>query len=481
MYRRNSQDWKKHIDFILLDALCQQIAFVLACWLRNGFIPFSVPAYRALGVVLLLLDLVVAVAFNSMHNVRKRRYFEEGIQTLKHNLIVFGIAMIFVFAMQSGVAYSRIVIFLTFLFHGLIGYILRLIWKIVLNKKGVGSRTKSTLLVVLEADRAEETLQKLLNSHMDEYQIVGVVEKEASGRTDWLGIPVVTSLDSAAEYISREWIDAVYIDCRSTDPQISQLLADCREMGVPTMYHVRSIGQEGMKQFMEKVGGTTVITTTLNYSSTSQLFAKRCLDILGGVVGSLIALIIIAVVGPMIKKQSPGPILYTQERIGQNGKHFRIIKIRSMYPDADARKKELMEQNRIADGRMFKLDFDPRVIGNEILPDGSVKTGIGEFIRKTSLDEFPQFFNVLAGQMSLVGTRPPTVDEWETYKYHHRARLACKPGITGMWQVSGRSEITDFEEVVRLDTYYITHWGLRLDLNILLKTVGVVLKGRGAM
>ena len=212
-----------------------------------------------------------------------------------------------------------------------------------------------------------------------------------------------------------------------------------------------------------------------------QLFLKRTIDIIGGLVGSLFALIIITIVGPKIKKASPGPILYKSERIGQNGKRFQMIKIRSMYLDADARKASLMAQNRVKDGMMFKLDFDPRIIGNEELPDGTRKTGIGEFIRKTSLDEFPQFFNVLMGDMSLVGTRPPTPDEWDKYELHHRARLATKPGITGMWQVSGRSEITDFEEVVRLDTSYIQNWSLGLDIKILLKTVINVIKGKGAM
>jgi len=141
----------------------------------------------------------------------------------------------------------------------------------------------------------------------------------------------------------------------------------------------------------------------------------------------------------------------------------------------------LLSQNRVSDGRMFKLEWDPRVIGNRQLPDGTRKTGIGEFIRKTSLDEFPQFFNVLKGDMSLVGTRPPTVDEWEQYELHHRARLSTKPGITGMWQVSGRSEITDFDEVTRLDTEYIANWDIGLDIKILLKTISVVLKHKGAM
>ena len=149
--------------------------------------------------------------------------------------------------------------------------------------------------------------------------------------------------------------------------------------------------------------------------------------------------------------------------------------------DAEARKAELMKENRLGDGKMFKLDFDPRVIGNRILPDGTKKTGIGDFIRRTSLDEFPQFFNVLKGDMSLVGTRPPLISETNLCEPHHKARLAIKPGITGMWQVSGRSDITDFEEVVNLDKEYINNWNIGLDIKILIRTVFLVVKGEGAM
>ena len=149
--------------------------------------------------------------------------------------------------------------------------------------------------------------------------------------------------------------------------------------------------------------------------------------------------------------------------------------------DAEARKQELMSQNQMGDGRMFKMDFDPRVIGNKVLPDGTRKTGIGHFIRESSIDEFPQFFNVLKGDMSIVGTRPPLPGEVSQYELHHRARLAIKPGITGMWQVSGRSSITDFEEIVNLDTKYIREWSLWLDINILLRTVYAVLGKKGAV
>ena len=149
--------------------------------------------------------------------------------------------------------------------------------------------------------------------------------------------------------------------------------------------------------------------------------------------------------------------------------------------DAEERKKELMAQNKVSDGMLFKMDFDPRIIGNKILPDGTKKTGIGQFIRKTSIDELPQFWNILKGDMSLVGTRQPTLDEWKKYEPHHRARMSFRPGLTGLWQVSGRSNITDFEEVVKLDTQYINEWSVKNDLRIIFQTAISIMKKDGAM
>ena len=197
--------------------------------------------------------------------------------------------------------------------------------------------------------------------------------------------------------------------------------------------------------------------------------------------GCIFTGIITLFVGPAIYIASPGPIFFSQERVGKNGKKFKMYKFRSMYMDAEERKAELMKENKLGDGKMFKMDFDPRVIGNKVLPDGTHKTGVGDFIRRTSLDEFPQFFNVLKGDMSIVGTRPPLISETNLYEPRHKARLAIKPGITGMWQVSGRSDITDFEEVVRLDKEYIENWDIGLDIKILLKTVMVVAKKDGSV
>ena len=222
------------------------------------------------------------------------------------------------------------------------------------------------------------------------------------------------------------------------------------------------------------------MTNSLKIVSTKQILCKRIMDICGGIVGCILTGIIFIFIAPAIYIQSPGPIFFKQKRIGQNGKQFYMYKFRSMYMDAEERKKALMEQNKMSDGMMFKIDDDPRIIGSEKKDKNGNPAGIGNFIRRTSLDEFPQFFNVLKGDMSLVGTRPPTLDEWEKYDLHHRVRMSIKPGITGLWQISGRSDITDFEEVVRLDREYIQNWSIWLDLKILVKTVGVVLRHEGA-
>ena len=265
-------------------------------------------------------------------------------------------------------------------------------------------------------------------------------------------------------------------------PYPTELIRKLSETGVTIHLNLTKVTNiPGKKQFVEKVGVYTVLTTSINYASASQLALKRMMDIAGGLVGCILTGLIFLVVGPMIYIASPGPIFFSQKRVGKNGRKFKIYKFRSMYMDAEERKAELMDENKLGDGKMFKMDFDPCVIGNKVLPDGTHKTGIGDFIRRTSLDEFPQFFNVLKGDMSIVGTRPPLISETNLYELHHRVRLAIKPGITGMWQVSGRSDITDFEEVVRLDKEYISNWNIGLDIKILLKTVLVVFKRDGSM
>lgn len=195
---------------------------------------------------------------------------------------------------------------------------------------------------------------------------------------------------------------------------------------------------------------------------------KRGIDIVAGVVLLLIAVIVGLIIYPIVQSQSKGPLLFKQKRMGKNGQTFEFYKFRSMYLDAEELKKHLMDQNEVSSDYMFKLENDPRVFP------------FGQKIRDWSLDELPQAWNVLKGDMSLVGTRPPTQNEYEKYDWHHFQRLRMKPGITGMWQVSGRSNITDFEEVVALDMKYISDWSLLLEIQIVLKTLLVVIKREGS-
>lgn len=192
---------------------------------------------------------------------------------------------------------------------------------------------------------------------------------------------------------------------------------------------------------------------------------KRFIDIVGSIVGLLILSIVFLPIAIAIKLDSPGPIFYTQARCGLQGKPFKIRKFRSMVANADALKSKVKNE---AKGLIFKNENDPRV------------TRVGNFLRKTSLDELPQFWNVFKGEMSLVGTRPPTLDEVAQYKEHHWRRLDVKPGITGLWQVSGRSSVKDFEEVVTLDLNYQKNWHPLYDLYLILKTLEVVVLRKGA-
>lgn len=198
-----------------------------------------------------------------------------------------------------------------------------------------------------------------------------------------------------------------------------------------------------------------------------QLFLKRMLDIAGSLVGLTIAGAFFPFIALAIKLDSPGPLLFWQERVGENNRIFRCWKFRSMAVDAESRKKSLLDRNEMK-GPVFKIQDDPRI------------TRVGKFLRKTSMDELPQFWNVLKGEMSLVGTRPPTPDEVALYENWHRRRICIKPGITGLWQVSGRNRIDDFDEIVRLDLHYIDKWSLWLDVKILVKTIGVVLSRTGS-
>ena len=378
--------------------------------------------------------------------------------------------------------YSRIALFTMVVIYGVVTYIARLLWKRLLQHR-MKNGEEVSLVIVTSKKIAKDVVRNLKEKNYNMYKLTGIIVLDRDMYGSIIGgVPVVANADNAAEYLLQNWVDEVFFNVEKNVPYPKELIDRCSEMGLTVHMNLAQISDSTLgKQSIGRVGDYTVITSSINVMTMRQAFMKRTIDILAGIVGCIATVIIFIFVAPIIYIKSPGPIFFAQERIGQNGKPFKMYKFRSMYMDAEERKAELMKENKMSNNLMFKMDFDPRIIGNKILPDGKKKTGIGQFIRSTSLDEFPQFYNVLIGKMSLVGFRPCLKSEYEEYEYHHRARIAMKPGITGMWQVSGRSDITDFEEVVRLDTEYIRNWSMGLDLRIMLKTVSTVLHRDGSV
>ena len=484
MYKKKSTGWFKHKDFILLDLLSVFLALVAANFVRNGkfFNLYQDEIYRDAGIFIILIDLCMLILFEVYKGVLRRGYYQEFCTVLKQMFLLELCSGLYLFSADYDHVFSRIVLYLMGIFYSVITYLTRILWKKYLKTRMTENGSVS-LYIITTARRAAEVTSGIQKNNYNQYHISGIVlADENFSEREILGIPVVSDVKNAAEYICQQWVDEVLIDLDKDTPQQQELVKKLLEMGI--VVHLNLEGPQmmpGQKVFTEKVGKYEVLTMTVNYITDMQAILKRLMDIVGGLTGCICTGILCIFVAPAIYFSSPGPVFFSQIRIGQNGKPFKMYKFRSMYLDAEKRKSELLDQNKVKDGRMFKLDFDPRVIGNKILPDGTKKTGIGEFIRRTSIDEFSQFWNVLNGSMSLVGTRPILPDELSAYELHHRMRIAVKPGITGMWQISGRNDITDFEEVVRLDTKYITDWSLGLDIRILIRTVGVVLKRNGAM
>lgn len=506
MYERNQKSWTKHLDFMLLDAICLEVSFLLAYIFRFDLVNLKVMLtqdffdvqYKKIMLWILIFHVMIILLSNPYSGILKRSFQSECKRVFLHNLyMLLGLVMI-MFMEQSSVLYSRIVIFLfpSFSVFIMLGY--REAYKYILRRHINNSDKQDCVLLVAPRSEIDNILRQFYSERISTLKIVGIVlvnddsitgeegigaamrqaaaVSEASapgavrGEVIW-GIPVVGDENSLYEYARTNIVDEVLLYTHADD--FENITKTFISMGITVHICLDSL-IETHKTTLNQVNGIPVVTAYANLVSYKQMVVKRLIDICFGLVGSVAAIILTIFVAPMIWIADPGPVFFRQERVGRNGRTFKIWKFRTMCVNADAMKAELMDQNEIQTEGMFKMENDPRIIGI------NKKFSVGAFLRDTSIDEFPQFFNILGGSMSLVGTRPPTVDEYETYKLHHKGRLAIKPGLTGMWQVSGRSKITDFEKVVKLDKYYIEHFSLGLDFKIILRTIKVVLKREGA-
>lgn len=458
---------------VLIVDLCSLIVSMgLAFWLRYGIfygrfehgdqiwlLFFAVALY---GLMFVLMDF-------SRHFFR-RGMFDEIVSVVKSEVIFSAVLILALFVMHRSADLSRLVFGYQIVINTVVMYAARVIFKQYMVKVYRNSRHSNRLLVVTSSDQAENVLENLKEYNEWNRTIAGLVLTDTAQVSEINEIPVVAHSEDFLNYVIRNDVDEVFIidDKMMRTPLMDEWVRELEQMGIIVDVNIDAFDLSiSGKKTLNRVGKYAVVSFARNLFSTRQMIAKRALDIVGSLVGMVILGIATIFVAPAIKLDSPGPVFFGQTRVGKNGRKFTFYKFRSMYKDAEARKKELMASNEVK-GLMFKMEDDPRI------------TKVGKFIRKTSIDELPQFWNVLRGDMSLVGTRPPTVDEFEHYEAKHKCRLSMTPGLTGLWQISGRSDIKDFDEVVRLDMQYIDNWSILKDIKILILTVKVVLTGRGS-
>lgn len=469
MYLKWENSLRQIRYMLFFDLVCMAVSFCLAVIIRHGTLLSGQSIYPMTMLILLLTRFCIAYGSASGAEILKRGFYLEFMDVLKMNTIMMGGGLAFLFFTKQSTEYSRLVYFYFFLINLVITYLARIVLKRKFLLHFKRSPVSQKIMVITTSGRAQGVLEKLKEEAGWTYEItsLALLDKNLTGQA-FENVRVVADRSTLFSYAGAEVLDAVFFSVDYTYPGLQDLIDRFQEMGVLVYLNMENLELDLPNKNIDQVGGFTVMVSGSKVVSPFQAVVKRGMDIAGAAAGLLVTAVLYVFLAPAIKLESPGPVFFSQERVGKNGRRFRIYKFRSMYVDAEKKKQELKEHNQMQ-GLMFKMEDDPRI------------TRVGRFIRKTSLDEFPQFYNVLKGDMSLVGTRPPTVDEFERYDPHHRRRLSIKPGLTGIWQTSGRSEVTDFEEVVKMDTEYIDRWSLGLDVKLIAKTVVTVLAGRGSM
>lgn len=464
---------------IITDLLLINLAFAVAYavryiwqWLRP--VAFFEPYSDYLGQQL-VLTLLLALTFQATGVWRRRRgegWLEEVGRMATATAAGITLMMAVTFFFQPA-PFSRLLLFWALLFIVVFIAIARLLRRFILSvlyHRGIGV---DRVLVVGSGETGRSLIRTLLARPDLGYAVVGYLDDANEANNIGLGrIPRLGTYDDLDDVLrAQKPIHTVFIALPGEmHAQLLHLLQICQQHDVRAQV-VPDLLQLSLNrvEFVNMAGVPLLRVrdmAAMGHISSGGQFLKRSLDLALIIVLAIPTLIVMGIIALAIKLDTPGPVLYSGTRIGRDGRPFRMYKFRSMVADADQQKEALLPLNE-AQGPIFKIKDDPRL------------TRVGRFIRRLSLDELPQIYNVLLGQMSLVGPRPPLPEEVALYKPWHFQRLAVVGGLTGLWQVSGRSDLT-FDELCLLDIYYIENWSLGLDVRILLQTIPHLLTGRGA-
>ena len=462
-----------------IDLLLTVGSFFLAYALSRGLSPyFFVEQFGGLDTYIWMLYMIVPVwavrlpsyqLYGSLRNATLYRL----ISTIGKAILEVGVisgAVIFLLKQQT---FSR-GFFLVFLFTN---FFTLVVWKAVvrqvlwtLRKRGYNYRQ---ILIIGDNNKATKSVKAIIDEKKEwGLRVLGVMnlideQQQIAGSID--GEAFQGDSRSFQDLLSNNVIDEIFITSFHTNSKImEEIIRASEELGIQVRIILDFFSSNIFKKAdINKLGSHYALTLNTTNLDTDTAIIKRTMDIALASFGIIVTAIVSIPIAILIKCTSKGPVFFRQTRVGQNGRSFHIYKFRTMVTDAEQRKQDLLEKNEM-NGVMFKMEDDPRL------------TPCGKFLRKFSLDELPQLYNVLRGEMSLVGPRPPTPDEVCQYAPWQRRRLSVRPGLSGFWQVSGRNNIQDFDDVVRKDLEYIDRWSLWLDIKILFKTVIVVLYPQGA-
>lgn len=462
----------QNLIIFVIDIVGISIGYFIMTYIRfNGLItinPASMVIYRLIIAIFVLT--LLYLLFYPNKDFFKRNFLQELVCNIKTNAMAAAFMATVAYLIDDARDYSRFIYLMTMGFSLVWMQVTHRLYRLYMLHFRKYSSMSRKMLIVTTSDRVDEVVHNIIKEKTWNLWVSGIIiiDKDMVGE-DVQSIPVVANYQTMIQYAIRTVVDEVFIHVPDKEMiPVRKIISAFEDMGITVDLNIQLFEMDiDTEKCLDRIGGYNVVSFVQKDTPLHMLVIKRITDIIGACVGLVITGVITLFIAPFIKWESPGPLFFSQERVGKNGRIFRLYKFRSMYMDAEERKKELIEQNEM-EGFMFKMENDPRI------------TKLGKFLRKTSIDELPQFWNVLKGDMSLVGTRPPTVDEFEQYEGYHKRRLSMTPGLTGVWQVSGRNDIKDFEEIVKMDVDYISNWSLKRDFKIILRTVQVVLGSKGA-
>lgn len=462
MHNRNKRSYM-NLEQIFIDFVALLVAYALSYWITASYKELVGLSEYVWVIFIFIPVFMFNMNAQRMYNRTTFNYYDRIVRGVLQSTLYAGLIVSAVVFFSKEIVYSRLLSAAFFVISIILVLAGRFLFFSFMKNRTVMSKR----VVIVGVPSVIEKFEYFLTKTHVSIETIGYIlmEKEEGLQLSPL-LGELHDLDRILkEYVVDEVIFAV--PHRYTS-ELEECIGICERVGITARMVLNLYDLKVSKVHLTGIGTLPMLSFHTVNLNEFEILVKRVLDILGGMIGIILTFLTSIVIIPMIKLDSPGPVFFKQDRVGQNGRIFKMYKFRTMYNDAEKRKKELMQQNKVKGGFMFKIEDDPRI------------TKIGNFLRKTSLDELPQFINVLKGEMSIVGTRPPTIDEVKQYELHHYRRISIKPGLTGLWQVTGRSDINDFNEVVRLDTEYIDKWSVWLDLKIILRTVVVVFRNKGA-